>query len=106
MMLNEDELSDAIVLVFANKQDLPHAMSANEVSSKLGLDRLRNRRWHIQACCATTGDGLYEGMEWLYHVFSFRKEQHGMLAVLRSNLNLLQGKLGQFKKVAMEVEQG
>ena len=27
-MLNEDELRDSILLVFANKQDLPHAMSA------------------------------------------------------------------------------
>jgi ADP-ribosylation factor protein 1 len=21
--------------------------------------------WYIQACCATTGDGLYEGLDWL-----------------------------------------
>ena len=31
-MLNEDELRDAVVLVFANKQDLPQAMPAAEVS--------------------------------------------------------------------------
>ena len=30
-MLNEDELRDAVVLVFANKQDLPQAMPAAEV---------------------------------------------------------------------------
>ena len=35
-MLNEDELREAIVLVFANKQDLPNAMSAAEVTEKLG----------------------------------------------------------------------
>merc|ERR1712053_57763 len=60
-MLNEDELRDAIVLVFANKQDLPNAMSVNEVTEKLGLNQLRNRQWYIQSTCATTGDGLYEG---------------------------------------------
>ena len=64
-MLQEDELKDSFVLVFANKQDLPNAMSAPEVTEKLGLHNLRMRKWYIQAACATTGDGLYEGLEWL-----------------------------------------
>ncbi|GBG26783.1 ADP-ribosylation factor [Hondaea fermentalgiana] len=64
-MLNEDELRDAVVLVFANKQDLPNAMTAAEVTDKLGLHSLRSRNWYIQATCATTGDGLYEGLDWL-----------------------------------------
>lgn len=69
-MLAEDELRDAIVLVFANKQDLPHAMSAAEITDQLGLHTLRSRRWYIQACCATTGDGLYEGLDWLSNAMS------------------------------------
>jgi ADP-ribosylation factor protein 1 len=44
-MLNEDELRDAILLVFANKQDLPNAMSAAEITDKLGLHSLRQRAW-------------------------------------------------------------
>lgn len=64
-MLNEDELRDAILLVFANKQDLPNAMSAAEITDKLGLHSLRQRAWFIQSTCATSGDGLYEGLEWL-----------------------------------------
>lgn len=66
-MLNEDELRDSVLLVFANKQDLPNAMSAAEMTDKLGLHGLRPsyRQWYIQACCATTGDGLYEGLDWL-----------------------------------------
>ncbi|KAI8874229.1 putative ADP-ribosylation factor 1 [Ramicandelaber brevisporus] len=64
-MLNEDELRDAILLVFANKQDLPNAMNAAEITDKLGLQGLRGRTWYIQATCATSGDGLYEGLEWL-----------------------------------------
>ena len=64
-MLNEDELRESILLVFANKQDLPNAMSAAEMTDKLGLHGLRHRQWYIQACCATTGDGLYEGLDWL-----------------------------------------
>ncbi|GFQ70064.1 ADP-ribosylation factor 4 [Trichonephila clavipes] len=64
-MLKEDELSDAVLLIFANKQDLPNAMSAGELTERLGLNALRNRRWYIQATCATQGDGLYEGLDWL-----------------------------------------
>ncbi len=74
-MLNEDELRDAVLLVFANKQDLPNAMSAAELTDKLGLHGLRPsyRQWYIQACCATTGDGLYEGLDWLSATLSKRQ---------------------------------
>ncbi|XP_035688103.1 ADP-ribosylation factor 1-like 2 isoform X2 [Branchiostoma floridae] len=64
-MLQEDELRDAVLLVFANKQDLPNAMNAAEITDKLALHNLRNRQWYIQATCATSGDGLYEGLDWL-----------------------------------------
>uniref|UniRef100_K3YA55 Uncharacterized protein n=1 Tax=Setaria italica TaxID=4555 RepID=K3YA55_SETIT len=43
-MLNEDELRDAVVLVFANKQDLLNAMNAAEITDKLGLHSLRQPR--------------------------------------------------------------
>ncbi|KAH7711297.1 ADP-ribosylation factor 1-like 2-like protein, partial [Aphelenchoides avenae] len=42
-MLNDDELRDAILLVLANKQDLPKAMSPTEVTAALGLSQLRGR---------------------------------------------------------------
>merc|ERR1711951_53799 len=64
-MLAEDELREAVLLIFANKQDLPNAMNAAEITDKLGLHSLRNRVWYIQATCATSGDGLYEGLDWL-----------------------------------------
>ncbi|GLE07544.1 hypothetical protein PINS_up018097 [Pythium insidiosum] len=51
-MLNEDELRDSVLLVFANKQDLPNAMSAAEMTDKLGLHGLRHRQWFIQAWVA------------------------------------------------------
>lgn len=72
-MLNEDELRDAVLLLFANKQDLPNAMSAAELTEKLGLNQLRNRRWYIQATCATQGQGLYEGLDWLSNELSKAK---------------------------------
>ncbi|KAM3181817.1 hypothetical protein ACTXT7_013616 [Hymenolepis weldensis] len=71
-MLSEEELANAAVLVFANKQDLPNAMSTPEVNDKLKLHSLRNRDWFIQGSCATSGEGLYEGMDWLCGVLSKR----------------------------------
>ena len=67
-MLGEDELRDAALLVFANKQDLPNAMSTADMTEKLGLHALRQRSWYIQAACATTAEGLYEGLDWLASV--------------------------------------
>ena len=43
----QDELRYATLLVFANKQDLPNAMSVSEITDKLGLQSLRQRRWYI-----------------------------------------------------------
>merc|ERR1712224_1001501 len=43
-MLADEEMAEAVVLVFANKQDLPHAMSSHEVADKLGLHSLKNRQ--------------------------------------------------------------
>jgi ADP-ribosylation factor 1/2 len=65
-MLNEDELRDALLLVFANKQDLPNAMSCAEITERLGLCKLRHHAWHIQACSATNREGLFEGLDWLH----------------------------------------
>lgn len=64
-MLTEDELRDAVLLILANKQDLPNAMNAAEITDKLGLHSLRSRHWYIQSTCATSGDGLFEGLDWL-----------------------------------------
>ncbi|XP_004298268.1 PREDICTED: ADP-ribosylation factor 2-like [Fragaria vesca subsp. vesca] len=72
-MLNEDELRDAVLLVFANKQDLPNAMNADEITDKLGLHSLRQRHWYIQSTCATSGEGLYEGLDWLSNNIANKK---------------------------------
>jgi len=64
-VLSDDSLRKATLLVFANKQDLPKAMPVAEIADGLGLTSLYNRKWHVQACCATSGDGIFEGFDWL-----------------------------------------
>ena len=48
-MLAEDELKDALLLVMANKQDLPGALTPPEITDSLGLHTIKGRTWYIQA---------------------------------------------------------
>lgn len=64
-MLEEEELKDAALLVFANKQDMDGAMTVGEVGEYLGLTALKMRTWTIFKCSAKTGEGLTEGLDWL-----------------------------------------
>ncbi|KAM8739684.1 ADP-ribosylation factor-like protein 1 [Acanthopagrus schlegelii] len=64
-MLEEEELKKAILVVFANKQDMDQAMTPTEVANALGLPALKDRKWQIFRTSATKGTGLDEGMEWL-----------------------------------------
>jgi len=40
-------------------------MNAAELTDKLDLHSLRQRNWYIQASCAPTAEGLYEGLDWM-----------------------------------------
>ncbi|CAH0559367.1 unnamed protein product [Brassicogethes aeneus] len=69
-MLFEYELQQSVLLVIANKQDVPVAMTTSELADKLQLKDLRNRRWHMQGACALKGSGLVEGFDWLANEIS------------------------------------
>jgi len=56
----------------ANKQDCPQAMTSAELSHALGLSNIRHN-WYIQGTVATTGVGLYEGMDWLVKTLKNKK---------------------------------
>ena len=64
-MLKEEDLKNVPLLVFANKQDLALALTAQEIAEALTLDTIKDRKWSIFACCALTKEGIQEGMEWL-----------------------------------------
>jgi len=64
----EQELKSSLLLVLANKQDLPLGqgrLTPAQVSEALGLTDLRQREWQIMGCSALTGEGLMEGMDWM-----------------------------------------
>lgn len=77
-LLGHDDLAGAVVLVFANKQDLKDAMTPAEISDALSLHAIKAHDWHIQACCALTGEGLYDGLGWIaQHVASTKEMASG-----------------------------
>ncbi|GAB1285987.1 ADP-ribosylation factor-like 5B [Apodemus speciosus] len=59
------DLRKAAVLIFANKQDMKGCMTAAEISKYLTLSSIKDHPWHIQSCCALTGEGLCQGLEWM-----------------------------------------
>lgn len=72
--LMDETLRNTCVLVLANKQDLPHAMCAAEVTEKMNMQQYsRQRKWYVQSCCATSGEGIFEGMDWLTRTLSERR---------------------------------
>eukprot|EP01068_Selenidium_serpulae_P013595 Selendium_serpulae@DN5983_c0_g2_i1.p1 len=63
--LLSERLQDAPLLVLANKQDVASARAAAEIAMDLNLTSIKDRDWHIQACSGLTGEGLYEGLDWV-----------------------------------------
>ena len=94
-LIQDDRLRDSSLLVLANKQvffitkhnlisssssknseicsfsntsipkDMPRAASASEITNALDLTKMTQRQWFVQVTCATSGEGLVEGLEWL-----------------------------------------
>ncbi|XP_061745407.1 ADP-ribosylation factor-like protein 4C [Nerophis ophidion] len=62
------------LLVVANKQDLPRALSVADIARHLALGELPpSTRYHVQPACAITGDGLREGVDALHDMIVKRK---------------------------------
>ena len=72
-ILEEDELRDAVILVYANKQDLPGALGDAAVAEGLGLPEVKSRDWAIFKASAVKGEGLFEGLDWLSTMLKSRK---------------------------------
>ena len=62
-VLKSDEVKGLPLAVLVNKQDKPLAVKPSELIMKLGLDRVKNRRIHIQGTSAVSGLGIVEAMQ-------------------------------------------
>eukprot|EP01133_Synstelium_polycarpum_P016939 gene16939-20151_t len=64
-ILSEDTLRGTALLMLCNKQDASDAMTIAEISDKLNMHAVRDRKWYMQPTMALRGEGIYEGLDWL-----------------------------------------
>ncbi|CAM8966821.1 unnamed protein product [Rhodiola kirilowii] len=72
-VLRHEDLRGAPLLLLANKQDLPNAVSAEELSLYLDLKKLDERVCMFEAVTAYDGNGIKESMDWLVEVMERSK---------------------------------
>ncbi|NXG50091.1 ARL11 protein, partial [Psilopogon haemacephalus] len=60
--LSHPSMAGVPVLLLANKQEIPGAMSPTELGERLQQGRLAEHRWVLQGCSAHTGQGLQEAL--------------------------------------------
>ena len=73
LILQQERLAGASLLIMANKNDLQGALTTNEIGGRNGLrlqeellqGQTNTRHWKIQGCSAVTKTGLSEGIDWL-----------------------------------------
>jgi len=64
-MLAHPNLRKVPILFFANKKDLPTALSPVEIAQALCLEDIKDRPWQIVPSNGLTGEGLDKGTDWL-----------------------------------------
>ena len=65
LLLLQERLAGATLLVFCNKQDLKGALSIEEVKNYLHLEEITTRHWAVVPCSAVSGEGLLTGVDWV-----------------------------------------
>mmetsp|Transcript_23922 Transcript_23922/g.60936 ORF Transcript_23922/g.60936 Transcript_23922/m.60936 type:complete len:187 (-) Transcript_23922:304-864(-) len=71
-LLQEERLVGATLLIFANKQDIPSALSPTELEQVLDFKSIAKRHCRVVACSAVNGSGILEGFDWLVKDISSR----------------------------------
>ncbi|XP_018557727.1 ADP-ribosylation factor 1 [Lates calcarifer] len=86
-VLRFESLRGIPLVVFANKQDRPGALSPETLCLKLDLRRVcEGRAWFIQPCSATTGMGLEEGFRRIVYLMKtpLKQTQEDIKVKMRS----------------------
>eukprot|EP00798_Chlamydomonas_sp_ICE-L_P027196 gene27197-2444_t len=64
-MLKHPRLGKVPIIFFANKKDLPTALSPAEIAQALQLEAIKDHPWQIIPSNALTAEGLDKGTDWL-----------------------------------------
>lgn len=68
-LLNDEEIKDVPIIVVANKQDLPGCVSADDISSKLKLSQIDDRKVELFLLSAKTKNGFEPFIKYLIDNF-------------------------------------
>jgi small GTP-binding protein len=71
-LLKHPSLRNAVILIFANKQDLPGAKKVDKIIEDYEFNKIKNQIWQVQPCSAMKGEGLINGIKWLSEQLVFR----------------------------------
>ncbi|XP_022359703.1 ADP-ribosylation factor-like protein 14 [Enhydra lutris kenyoni] len=84
-ILKNEHIKNVPVVLLANKQDMPGALTAEDITRMFRVKQLcSDRNWYVQPCCAITGDGLMDGFRKLTEfVKSHMKSRGDTLAFFR-----------------------
>nr|XP_004652437.1 ADP-ribosylation factor-like protein 14 [Jaculus jaculus] len=83
-ILQNEHIRNVPVVVLANKQDVPGALSAEDITRMFRVKKLcSDRSWYVQPCCAITGDGLAEGFRKLSAFLKSRTKSRDTLAFFK-----------------------
>jgi len=75
-ILQQERLAGASLLIFANKQDIQGALTANEIATILDLNSITKRHWSIVPCSAQNRTGIVDGFEWIINDIGSRLFTH------------------------------
>ncbi|XP_062932400.1 ADP-ribosylation factor-like protein 14 [Cynocephalus volans] len=86
-ILKNEHIKNVPVVLLANKQDVPGALTAEDITRMFKVRKLcSDQNWYVQPCCAITGDGLIEGFRKLTgFVKSHLKSRGDTLAFFKQN---------------------
>lgn len=64
-IFSEETLTGVPVLIYLNKSDVNQGLQPENITKKMKLNEVRYRQWFVQPCSAKSGQGLYDGLDWL-----------------------------------------
>lgn len=88
-LLKSEELKNAVILIYANKQDRPNAKSVSDLIQIYGLDKINTHTWHVEACSAKTGEGLMNGLNWLSDQLVYRNTRFPKNPYIVQGINII-----------------
>lgn len=85
-ILKNEHMKNVPVVLLANKQDVPGALTAEDITRMFKVKKLCcNRNWYVQPCCAINGDGLTEGLRKVAEFVKSHMKSRDTLALFKQN---------------------